>query len=117
MKEHGATAWLVNTGWVGGGYNKGGHRIDITETRGIIDCIRDGSLENVEYETLPVFNLQIPKTVPCMDSSLINPRNNWANPEDWDAEALNLAKKFIANFEQYADTEDTRMLIAAGPQL
>ena len=117
MKEHGANAWLVNTGWVGGGYNKGGHRIDLPATRGIIDCILDGSLDDVEYETLPIFNLQVPKTVPCTDSSLLNPRNNWPSPEEWDAEAAELAKKFIANFEHFADTEDTKKLIVAGPQL
>ncbi len=117
MKEQGANAWLVNTGWVGGGYNKGGHRIDLPSTRGIIDCILDGSLEDVVYDTLPIFNLQIPKIVPCMDSSLLNPRDNWSNPEEWDATAIELAKKFIANFEHFADTEDTKKLIAAGPQL
>ena len=117
MKEHGASAWLVNTGWVGGGYNKGGHRIDLPSTRGIIDCILDGSLDDVEYVTLPIFNLQIPKVVPCMDSSLLNPRDNWEHPEDWDAEAMELARKFIANFEKFADSDDTRRLIAAGPQL
>jgi phosphoenolpyruvate carboxykinase (ATP) len=117
MKEHGASAWLVNTGWVGGGYGRGGNRIDLPSTRSIIDCILDGSLDDVEYETLPVFNLQIPKSVPCIDSNILNPRNIWSDPLDWDVSAAELAKKFIANFEHFADTEDTRKLIAAGPQL
>lgn len=117
MKEHGADAWLVNTGWVGGGYGKGGERIDITATRGIIDSILDGSLDDVEYENLPVFNLAIPKVVPGLDAKLLNPRSIWTDPSEWDAAAVELGKKFIANFEAFADTEATAALIAAGPQI
>jgi phosphoenolpyruvate carboxykinase (ATP) len=117
MKEHGASAWLVNTGWVGGGYGKGGERIDITSTRRIIDAILDGSLDNVGFESLPVFNLQVPKSVPGVDTAILNPRNIWTDPAEWDAQALDLGKRFIANFEPFADSEATRALIAAGPQL
>ncbi len=117
MVQHGASAWLVNTGWVGGGYGKGGHRIDLPSTRGIIDCILDGRLDDVGYENLPIFNLQIPKTVPCIDSSILNPRNNWADPKEWDKAAMDLARKFIDNFENFTDSEETRQLVAAGPQI
>ncbi|HEC43441.1 MAG TPA: phosphoenolpyruvate carboxykinase (ATP) [Bacteroides sp.] len=117
MKEHGASAWLVNTGWVGGGYGKGGERIDITSTRRIIDAILDGSLDNVGFESLPVFNLQIPKSVPGVDTAILNPRNIWTDPAEWDAQALDLGKRFIANFEPFADSEATKALIAAGPQI
>jgi len=117
MIQHGTSAWLVNTGWVGGGYGKGGERIDLPSTRGIIDCILDGSLDDVGYDTLPIFNLQIPKSVPCVDSSILNPRNIWTDPAEWDEAAVELAKKFIANFENFADSEATRKLIEAGPQI
>jgi phosphoenolpyruvate carboxykinase (ATP) len=117
MVQHGASAWLVNTGWVGGGYGKGGERIDLPSTRAIIDCILEGRLDDVKYETLPVFNLEIPKTVECVDSSILNPRNIWSDPKEWDAAAVELARKFIANFENFTDTEETRQLVAAGPQI
>ncbi len=117
MVQHGTSAWLVNTGWVGGGYGKGGHRIDLPSTRGIIDCILDGRLDDVAYETLPIFNLQIPKEVPCVDSHILNPRNIWSDPAEWDATARELAKKFIANFEKFTDSDETRKLVEAGPQL
>jgi phosphoenolpyruvate carboxykinase (ATP) len=117
MIQHGTSAWLVNTGWVGGGYGKGGERIDLPSTRGIIDCILDGRLDDVPYETLPIFNLQIPKIVPCIDSDILNPRKIWSDPAEWDAAAKELAKKFIANFEHFTDTEETRRLVEAGPQL
>ncbi len=117
MKRYGASGWLVNTGWVGGGYGKGGERIDLPTTRNIIHCILDHKLDDLEYETLPVFNLQIPKTVPCVDADILNPRDIWSDPADWDLAAVNLARKFIANFEQFADSDATRALIAAGPQI
>ena len=117
LKEHGASAWLVNTGWVGGGYGKGGQRIDLPSTLKIIDSILDGSLDNAEYETLPVFNLSIPKSVSGVDQNILNPRNIWSDPSEWDAQALALGKKFIVNFANLPDSEATRKLIAAGPQV
>jgi phosphoenolpyruvate carboxykinase (ATP) len=117
MKKYGASGWLVNTGWVGGGYGKGGQRIDLPSTRGIIHCILDHKLDDVEYEILPVFNLHIPKTVPCINKDILNPRNIWSDPAEWDAAAVELARKFIANFTQFADSQETRALITAGPQI
>jgi len=114
---HNTTVWLVNTGWVGGGYGKGGKRIDLPATRALIDAIHDGTLDRAEYEILPIFNLHIPKHVPKFDDSILNPRNIWSNPLDWDKAACDLAKRFIANFEHFAETEDTHSLITAGPQL
>ena len=44
MKEHGAKAWLVNTGWSGGPYGVGS-RIKLEYTRAIIDAIHEGGFE------------------------------------------------------------------------
>ncbi|HBX52656.1 MAG TPA: phosphoenolpyruvate carboxykinase (ATP) [Bacteroidales bacterium] len=115
MKEHDSSAYLVNTGWIGGPYGVG-KRIDIPSTRAIIDAILDGSLINEEYEEMPVFGLMIPKKVNNVKSEILNPRNLWANPADWDASALNLAKKFIANFENFTDNEEGKRLVTAGPK-
>ncbi len=116
MEQHGSQAWLVNTGWIGGPYGVG-KRIDIVPTRKLINAILDGSLNEVEYETLPFFNLSIPKEAPGVDSSLLNPRNLWADPNAWDEQAKMLAQKFIENFENYTDNEEGKALVAAGPQL
>ena len=86
IEAHGSTAYLVNTGWIGGPYGVG-KRIDIPSTRAIIDAILDGSLDNAEYEKLPVFGLDIPKAVNNVDSKLLNPRNLWNDPTAWDASA------------------------------
>jgi phosphoenolpyruvate carboxykinase (ATP) len=117
MEKYNAKAWLVNTGWVGGAYGKGGHRIDLPDTRKIIDAILNEQLDNIDYELVPIFNLMIPKNVPGINNDILNPRNIWANPGEWDEAARSLAMKFFKNFESFADTTETQDLIASGPQV
>ena len=116
MELHGSEVFLVNTGWIGGGYGIG-ERMDLPATRKIIDAILDGSINNAEFEILPVFNLQIPLSVKGVDSNVLNPKNTWANPDEWDKAARSLADKFISNFEMFTDNEEGRQLVAAGPKL
>jgi phosphoenolpyruvate carboxykinase (ATP) len=91
--------------------------MDLPGTRAIINAILDGSIEKAEFETMPIFNLQIPKALKGVDTKFLNPRNSWPNPGDWDIAAKNLAQKFIKNFENFTDNEAGRRLIAAGPQI
>lgn len=116
MDEHGSTAYLVNTGWVGGPYGVG-KRMDLPATRSIIDAILDGSLDTAEYETTPYFGLHIPKSLPGCTKDICNPRNAWQNPEEWDKAAISLAQKFIDNFKSFTDNEEGLRLLSAGPQL
>jgi phosphoenolpyruvate carboxykinase (ATP) len=116
MEAHGATAYLVSTGWIGGPYGVG-KRIDIPSTRAIIDAILEGNIDDNGFDTLPVFNLQIPTAVKNVDSHLLNPRNLWEDPQKWDEAAHNLARKFINNFENFTDNEEAARLVQAGPQI
>ncbi|MCF8381936.1 MAG: phosphoenolpyruvate carboxykinase (ATP) [Bacteroidales bacterium] len=117
MKEHGSSAWLVNTGWVGGPVGTG-KRIDIPSTRAIIDAILEGSLLNSEYETIPYFGLSIPKFVEGVDSKILNPRNLWKSKEDWDKAAKDLASRFINNFNGFLDHESAvKLAEIAGPKI
>ena len=116
MEQNGAEAYLVNTGWIGGACGTG-KRIDLPSTRSIIDAILDGSIDKAEYEKLPIFGLNIPKSVNGVDSKLLNPRNLWGCHEEWDKSAESLAKKFINNFESFTDNEEGKRLVSAGPQL
>ncbi len=116
MKMHGSKAYLVNTGWIGGGYGFG-ERIDLPTTRKIVDAILDGSIEEAEFETIPYFNLSIPKALDGIESRVFNPRNLWNYPEDWDEAARKLAQQFIENFKHFEDSEEGKRLVAAGPQL
>lgn len=112
MKEHGAKAYLVNTGW-----NGTGKRISLKDTRAIIDAIIDGSIEKVETTKVPVLNLEIPTQLPNVSEGILDPRDTYASVSEWEAKAKDLAAKYIKNFEQYTDTPEGARLVAAGPQL
>lgn len=112
MKQSNSSAYLVNTGWDGNG-----KRISIKATRAIIDSILDGAIDQVECNTLPIFNLVVPATLPGVDSQVLDPRSSYQSVEEWQAKAENLASLFIENFVQYADTEQGRGLVNAGPKL
>lgn len=114
MKAHGAEAWLVNTGWVRGSYGTG-NRIDLPSTRKIIRAILDGSLDDKEFATLPIFNLSIPKSIDGIDPVILDPRQSWESPSKWEATAKDLALKFIANFNNFSTNEETADLAKYGP--
>ncbi len=116
MDQHGTTAYLVNTGWIGGPYGTG-RRIDLPATRAIIDSILDGSLDEAEFEETKVFRLAIPKMVRGLDSRFLNPRNAWSDTGEWDKAARSLAEKFVENFIKYTDTPLGKRLEGAGPLL
>ena len=112
MQEHGAKAYLVNTGW-----NGTGKRISIKDTRAIIDAILNGTIEEAPTTHLPLLNLTIPTSLPGVNEKLLDPRNTYLNVEEWEEKAIDLSKKYIDNFTQYTDTEEGKRLVNAGPQL
>lgn len=115
MEEHDSKAYLINTGWVSGKYGVG-HRIPLQDNRVTIDRILDGTLDKAEYENLPTLNLQVPKKLEGLVSD-VNPRNSWADKDDYDATAKKLAEMFIKNFQLFTDTEKGKSLVQAGPQI
>jgi phosphoenolpyruvate carboxykinase (ATP) len=115
LKESGANVWLINTGMTGGVYGVG-TRMSLKYTRSLITEALNGDLENVAYETLPVFNFQIPTACPGVPSEILNPRNTWTDQAAYDAKATELAIKFNENFKKYASQASAEIL-AAAPQL
>ena len=101
MEANNAEAYLVNTGW-----NGTGKRISIKDTRGIIDAILDGSIEKSETKMIPIFDLEVPTSLPGVDSNILDPRDTYKKVSKWDSKAMDLAKLFIKNFEQYTDNEE-----------
>lgn len=93
LKKFNTNTWLINTGWTGGKYGIG-HRMDLPSTRAIIDAIHSGELDKAETETLPVFNLQVPKHCKGVDESILIPKNTWADKEDYDRTLRKLAEAF-----------------------
>jgi phosphoenolpyruvate carboxykinase (ATP) len=112
MKQSGATAYLVNTGW-----NGTGKRISIKDTRAIIDAILDGSIDKAETIKVPYFGLEVPTNLNGVDTHILDPRNTYAKPEDWDVKARDLAGRFIANFKKFEFNPAGKALVAAGPKL
>jgi phosphoenolpyruvate carboxykinase (ATP) len=110
MEAHGAEAFLVNTGW-----NGTGKRISIKDTRKIIDAILDGSIDNAETKTIPVFNFEVPVALPGVDPKILDPRDTYSDPAEWDNKARELAALFIKNFVQYTDNDEGKRLVNAGP--
>ena len=112
MEAVNAEAYLVNTGW-----NGSGKRISLKDTRNIINTILDGSIEDAEMKDIPVFNLSVPTTLPDVDSTILDPRDTYEDPQEWNSKAEDLARRFIQNFEKYTDNDEGKALVAAGPKL
>ena len=115
MKEHGTTAWLINTGWTGGAYGTG-ERMNLPHTRAIIDAIHDRQLADVETVEDAAFGLAIPQQCPGCPPEVLVPRNTWADVEQYDQTARQLAELFHKNFQQYAD-EASEAIRSAGPKI
>ncbi len=112
MEQSGAKAYLVNTGW-----NGTGKRISIRDTRGIINAILDGSILTAPTKKIDIFDFEVPTALPGVDPAILDPRDTYANPEDWTVKAKDLAGRFIKNFEKYTTNEAGKALVAAGPRL
>ena len=112
MKANGSKAFLVNTGW-----NGTGKRISIKHTRGIIDAILNGDILKSPTKTVPYFNFEVPTELTGVDPKILDPRDTYADPAEWDAKAKKLAQMFVDNFKKYEDNEAGKALVAAGPKL
>ena len=112
MVANGAKAYLVNTGW-----NGTGKRISIPDTRGIIDAILDGSILKAETKKIPMFDFEVPTSLPNVNPDILDPRDTYADPAQWEEKAKDLAGRFIKNFGKYTSNEAGKALVAAGPQL
>ena len=58
----------------------------------------------------------MPDTCPNVPAEILNPRNTWANKEEYDAKASDLASKFVKNFAKYAESASDDIL-AGAPQV
>ncbi|KAJ0854258.1 putative carboxy-lyase [Helianthus annuus] len=120
MEKHGATGWLVNTGWSGGSYGSGS-RMKLAYTRKIIDAIHSGSLLSANYKKTEVFGLEIPTEVEGVPSEILDPVNTWSDKKAYKDTLLKLGGLFKNNFEVFVnhkigkDDKLTEEILAAGP--
>jgi phosphoenolpyruvate carboxykinase (ATP) len=112
MKEHGAKAYLVNTGW-----NGTGKRISLKDTRAIIDAILSSEIDTVPTQHIPYLNLTIPASLQNVSEAILDPRNTYKNSIDWETKAKDLASRYIKNFEQYTNTDEGKRLVYCGPTI
>ena len=115
LAEHGATVWLVNTGWTGGPFGEG-HRMPIKATRALLAAALSGGLDDAEFRTDEVFGFEVPVAVPGVDTALLDPRSTWADPAAYNAKAQELAAMFRENFERRFAEQVEPAVAAAGPR-
>jgi phosphoenolpyruvate carboxykinase (ATP) len=112
MEQSGAKAYLVNTGW-----NGSGKRISIKDTRGIIDAILNGNINNAPTKKIPYFDLEVPTQLDGVAWGILDPRDTYQNRNEWEEKAKDLAGRFIKNFVKYTTNEAGKALVEAGPKL
>jgi phosphoenolpyruvate carboxykinase (ATP) len=112
IAEHGASCWLVNTGWTGGAYGTG-KRMSITHTRALLRAALAGELDNISYRRDPFFGLQIPEHVDGVPDNVLDPRAAWPDRAAYDTAAAALVKRFEANFANFVDLVDDDIKAAA----
>ncbi len=115
MARYGATAWLVNTGWVGGPYGIG-KRISIRYTRALLNAALNGDLDEVEYYQDPVFGFAVPKRCPGVPESVLYPAQSWPSEAEYWRKYRQLASRFVNNFRKF-EPDCPPEVVAAGPKV
>lgn len=113
IKDHDVNVWLVNTGWTGGAFGTG-KRMRLKYTRAMITAALNGQLDDVQFEPHHIFNINMPLSCPNVPDNILNPRNTWADAQEYDERAADLAALFVKNFEQYVQYNNPEIL-NAGP--
>jgi phosphoenolpyruvate carboxykinase (ATP) len=113
LRQHQAGAWLLNTGWTGGGFGQG-RRISLPHTRALVDAIMNDGLAGADYQVHPIFGLASPTSCPGVPSQILDPRAAWADPLAYDDQARKLAARFVENFRKFAGVDPA--ILAAGPK-
>jgi len=115
MERYGVNCWLLNTGWIGGGYGVG-KRISIHHTRSLLSAALNGDLLNIEFYTDPIFGFEVPKSCPNVPDSVLFPGESWPSKKEYDDKYRQLAARFIDNFKKYAP-KCSQEVKEAGPKL
>lgn len=113
MQEANVKVWLINTGWSGGSYGVGS-RIKLKYTRSMIAEILKEKLDDVDYETHPIFGLKMPKYCHGVPSEMLNPMNTWLQKGAYIQKSIQLAHSFHLNFEKFA-SQASKEILEGGP--
>ena len=113
IAKHDASVYLVNTGWTGGPFGVG-KRMDLPSTRAMVEAATSGVLRDVATKTHPIFNLEVPVSVPGVPDEVLDPQSTWSDPAAYEEQARELARMFVKNFERFADSVSPE-IVKAGP--
>jgi phosphoenolpyruvate carboxykinase (ATP) len=111
IRRHAVSCWLVNTGWVGGGYGVGA-RMKLSYTRAMVNAALSGELDSVPMAPHPVFRVMVPKTCPNVPAEMLDARGMWQDKAAYDRAAAELSARFKRNFDKFA-LADREVLEAA----
>jgi len=101
IAKHGATCWLVNTGWSGGRAGAGGERMQIDYTRAMVRAALDGRLGAAPVKEDGEFGLLVPEACPEVPTEVLAPRGTWSDKSAYDETAKELRGRFEANFKPF----------------
>ncbi|MDO4564722.1 MAG: phosphoenolpyruvate carboxykinase (ATP) [Clostridia bacterium] len=113
IEEHDSKVYLVNTGWAGGKYGVGS-RMKLKYTRAMVTAALNGELEKGEFDLDPIFNVLVPRTCPNVPDEFLHQRDLWADKEDYEKTAKDLAARFQKNFAKYDNMP--KHIVEAGPK-
>ena len=114
LLKHGATPWLVNTGWTGGPFGVG-KRISIRHTRALLNAALEGRLADVQYRKDPVFGFEVPLSCEGVPEQILDPANTWSSRDEYFRRYDALAARFIENFK-LMESGCPPEIVEAGPK-
>ena len=112
IEKYGAQVYLVNTGWTGGPYGIG-KRMNLKATRAMVSAALNDGFAGVEFIQDPIFKVSIPQSCPGVPTEVLNPKNTWADGQEYEIQARKLAGLFNKNFAKFTGMTD--VVKAAGP--
>lgn len=115
IEKHGARVYLINTGWSGASAASGAPRIALRATRAMVHAILRGDVDRATMRTDPTFGFLYPTEVDGVEGVKLDPVDAWPSVELYQAQAEQLASRFIQHFERYG--EEVAHLHKEGPQL
>ena len=99
MSEHDTRCILLNTGWTGGPHGVG-RRMSLKHTRTLLNAALSGDFDDAPLDTQPILNLRMPTSCEGVPDEILNPRETWDDPSQYDDQATKLRKMFRDNYEK-----------------
>ena len=85
------------------------------ETRDMV-ANSQAKLEKKKVDMICANNLKVSGAGFGVDTNILDPRNTYADPTEWDTKAKDLAARFVKNFAKYTTNDAGKALVAAGPK-